>query len=66
MAQLDKIWINKIDVFDQVKCELRVDWSNDRHQAIHLDGLKVKDLIKGLQKAIIILEDEERAGNLDD
>jgi len=53
-------------VFDQVKCELRVDWSNDRHQAIHLDGLKVKDLIKGLQKAIIILEDEERAGNLDD
>lgn len=60
MANLEKIWINK--VIDRT--ELRIDWDNDRHQAIMLDGTDPESVKEGLLKAAHLLNKEMRGGHL--
>ena len=38
--------------------EIRIDWSNDRHQSIKLKSLEPEDIRQGLNKAAKVLERE--------
>jgi hypothetical protein len=54
MAKLTKIWL------DERMMEFRLDWDNDRHQAIHLQSLDAKHIEEGLVRASIELNEERR------
>ena len=58
MANMEKIWLNSVSDGDRLRHELRIDWDNDRHQAIHLDSLAPEDVEAGLVRASIELNQE--------
>ncbi len=60
MANIEKIWINKV----RDKIELRIDWDNDRHQAIMLKGTDPESVKDGFLEAAHLLNKEIRGGHL--
>jgi len=64
MTELLRITIDSHGSGEHEKHELRLDWYNDRHQAIHLDGLKPVDIEAGLVRASIEINNERRRGEI--
>lgn len=64
MAQLKGIWLKTYCDGAYTSYELRIDWDNDRHQAINLESLMPGDVKKGLRFASQLLAEEQRRGNL--
>jgi len=60
MTKLEKIWTNTIED----RHELRIDWDNDRHQAIQLKGLDPESVERGLVEAAHLLAQERQAEHL--
>ena len=60
MAHLEKIWVNTFED----RHELRLDWSNDRHQAIQLKGLDAESVEKGLIEASLLVQKERYGEHL--
>ncbi|WP_022959723.1 hypothetical protein [Spongiibacter tropicus] len=60
MTTLEKIWINTIEE----RHELRIDWSNDRHHAIQLQGLDAESVEKGLLEASLLVQKERYGEHL--
>jgi hypothetical protein len=58
MTELKKIFINDTSFHH----ELRLDWENDRHQSIKLEGLDAKSVEEGLFKAADLLKQERHGG----
>ncbi len=44
--------------------EIRVDWDNDRHQAIRIDTLDTKGVIIALHETLEALKEERNRGNI--
>lgn len=59
-ALIEKIWINK----PEGRLELRIDWDNDRHQAVELKGLNPECIQSALMQASYLVAAERRAGCL--
>jgi len=47
--------IERIVLLNRLKKEIRLDWTNDRHQAIELETDDVDGLIKALEELIYLL-----------
>jgi len=60
MAELINIFIGKRWDGGKVIHELRLDWDNDRHQAILMDGLKPSEVEAALFRASIEVNNEKR------
>lgn len=60
MAELINIFIGKRRNGNQVIHELRLDWDNDRYQAIHMDGLSPDEVIAAFVRASIEVSNEKR------
>lgn len=59
MAKLTKVWVESVDFgLHRKRHSLRLDWDNDRHQAVHLDSLEPEDVEAGLVRASIELRRE--------
>lgn len=56
MAKLEKIWIEQ----NADSKAIRIDWDNDRHQRIEIEGDQPKDLIKAMAFAVRLLKSEFR------
>lgn len=64
MAKMTRIWIDTTSDGEQVLLVLRIDWNNDRHQAIHIESLNAEDVEAGLFKAANLLRLERIAGEI--
>jgi hypothetical protein len=60
MANLEKIWINDFGG----RNEIRIDWDNDRHQAIFLSDLHPDSVKRSLLDAIRSIDRDQRDGYL--
>ena len=57
MAKLERISIEK-PLGLNGKRGIRIDWDNDRHQEIEIEGDTPKDLIETLQRCVYLLRSE--------
>jgi hypothetical protein len=67
MTTLDNLFLNEFkygESEEDWRYELRLDWDNDRHQAVKLEGLEPEDVIKGLYTLIHTLKDEQERKHL--
>ena len=61
MASLTKIYINSFkDSPDSFRHDLRLDWSNDRHQAVQIEALSPDGIILALQEMAALLREEKQ------
>jgi len=56
MPKLKKIWVNT----SGDRHELRMDWSNDRHQSVIIKSLAPEDVREGLLEASLLVAKEQR------
>lgn len=64
MSKLKKIWLNSMSGPSGDIDEIRVDWDNDRHQAVRFEKIDSDGVIDGLRKLIYLLESEKAGGHL--
>jgi hypothetical protein len=60
MPKLEKIWIATFDG----RHELRMDWDNERHQAVAIRTLEPEDVKQGLLEAAHLIAKEQAGGQL--
>ena len=63
MAKLKKIWINPISE-RQGLYEIRMDWDNERHQAIGFKNLEPEEVSRALLSASRKIEEENYRGEI--
>jgi len=56
--------IENIEIVKRLSKEIRLDWSNDRHQAIELKTDDVYGVIEALEKIVYLLREEQFRGEL--
>lgn len=61
MAILSDIWIES---YEGEKPAVRLDWSNDRHQRIEIEGDSPKEVARSIQKLAILLNSEIKKGHI--
>ena len=58
MTKLDRIWIER-DLAETGQNEaIRIDWDNDRHHRIEIEGDKPADLIKAMDLAVRMMNSD--------
>lgn len=58
MAKLENFWI------DTVNREIRLDWDNDRHQAVKIKSLESNEILYSLEALCVELEIEIGSGEI--
>jgi len=58
--KLKKLWISEFSG----RIELRIDWENDRHQAIELRGNRPEDIKNMLELALLVIKSEIHEGEI--
>lgn len=61
MTKMTKLWICAGDSRER-GVTLRIDWDNDRHQAVEIKSLEPEDVVQGLLGAAHLLN-KERLNN---
>jgi hypothetical protein len=64
MAKMTNIWFDTVNGGEQCRYNLRIDWDNDRHQAINLESLSAEDVEAGLFKSADLLRIERLKGEI--
>jgi len=62
MAKLKKLWVKDAD--DCSPAEIRVNWDNDRHQAVQIKGNDPQALMNALEDLIEVLDLDAFAGEI--
>lgn len=62
MAQLKKVWVSGNG--EDEPFELRIDWDNDRHQAVKIKGKDPQKVMDALEEMVEILDLDAFAGKI--
>ena len=61
MVKLREIWIEDFDLGSKA---IRVDWSNDRHQLIEIEGDTPEDILRTFEVSAELIRSEINNGNI--
>lgn len=64
MANITKIWLDSVSDGERSRHSLRIDWDNDRHQAVQLESLSAENVEFCLSEAVNLLRRERLNGEI--